>query len=255
MTFSNIDLSRHATVAVLRLSKPADPSNALGISLVRELQNAVRQACREPAVKVLVVTGSRRAFSAGVDLAEMDAAQADDMVALLRAGQSLVRQIMDLEIITLAAINGLALGGGLELALACDIRWAHTRAVLGLPEAKLGVIPGWGGLSLLRRAVPESLCIEMVAGGECLSARRAYDAGLVSRIFDDRDFDAAVVSTAKELADRSERVVKDIKAWLKRERPAIDFAVGDQAFMPLWNRRVRSARPPAIACENWSVQS
>src|SRR5947207_1762020 len=197
MTFSNIDLSLHATVALLRLSKSSDSTNALGISLVRELQEAAREACQNPAVKILVVTGRGRSFSSGVDLAEMDASQAEEMVALLHAGQSLVRQMMDLEVITVAAINGLALGGGLELALACDIRWAHTRAVLGLPEAKLGLIPGWGGLSLLWRAVPESLCVEMVACGECLGARRAYQAGLVSRVFDNQDFEGAVVSEAQ----------------------------------------------------------
>jgi enoyl-CoA hydratase len=245
MTFANLDLSFHASVARVRLAKPSDGANALGMSFLRELQDAAGQACRAPAVRILLVTGTGRSFSAGADLAEIDGADPEEMARLLRAGQSLVRQIMNLEVITVAAINGLALGGGLELALACDIRWARATAVLGLPEANLGLVPGWGGMPLLWRTLPESLCVEMIAGGERINARRAYETGLVSRIYEGRDFEAAVLSDAQKLADKGDDVLKEIKVCLKRQRTAVDLTVGDRSFMSLWNARADSARQTA----------
>src|SRR5205814_5308280 len=140
--------------------------------------------------------------------------------------------------------------GGLELALACDIRWAHTRAVFGVPEVKLGLIPGWGGISLLRRTVPASLCVEMVAGGECIGARRACEAGLVSRVFEDRDFEAAVIAEAKKLAARGESALKEIKALWKRERETIDLTLGDRSFQQLWSGRAELAAPSRANCPN-----
>jgi len=242
-----LDFSLDAPVALVRLAMPPDANNALGLSTVRELQLATAQACQDPATKILIFTGTGRSFSAGASVDEIDRANADEMAALLRAGQSLVRQIMELDVISLAALNGLTLGGGLELALACDIRWAHARAVFGLPEARLGLIPGWGGISLLWRTVPESLCVEMLVGGECISARQAYEAGLVSRLFDNPDFEAAVKSEAKKLADQDPGVLKEVKALLKRERGRLDLSAGDRAFLPLWNGRAHRARASAGA--------
>jgi enoyl-CoA hydratase/carnithine racemase len=253
MTFANLDLSLLSTVALVRMAKPSDAANSLGMSLVRELQDAVAQAARDPAVGLLVLTGSGRSFSVGADLAEMDGANPGGITPLLRAGQALVRQIMNLDVITVAAVNGLALGGGLELAMACDIRWAHPTAVFGLPEARLGLVPGWGGMTLLWRTVPESLCIEMIAGGERIGARRAYEAGLVSRLFEGRDFEAAVLAAAKEMADKSDGVLKGVKAWLKGQRTAVDLTSGDGCFLSLWNSRAEKASPPAICRADTSV--
>ena len=237
MTFRNVSLSIHDGVAVLRLASPSKAANALGLSVLKELREAATQARRTRAVKLLVLTGSGRSFSSGVDRAELQAADPEAIRALLGGGQALVRQILNFDLLTIAAINGVALGGGLELALSCDIRWAHQRAVLGLPEARLGLVPGWGGMSLLRRTVPESLWVEMVVGGECIGAHRAYDYGLVSRIFEGHDFEAKVVAAALKLADATEIVLETVKAELKRERAAIDPAAADGSFLSLWNGR------------------
>lgn len=254
MTFANLDLSLHSTVAWVRLAKPSDATNSLGMPLLRELQDAVVQACQDPAVRLLVVTGSGRSFSVGADLAEMEGANSGEIAPLLRAGQSLVRQIMNLDVITVAAVNGLALGGGLELAMACDIRWAHATAVFALPEAALGLVPGWGGMTLLWRTIPESLCVEMIAGGERIGARRAYDAGLVSRVFEGRDFEATVLTAAKKLADKADGVLKEVKAWLKGHRASVDLNAGDRSFLSLWNARAESAPAPATRPADTSVR-
>jgi len=251
MTFVNLDFSPHANVGLLRLAKPSDPTNALGLSVLGELRDALEQASRDPALRLLVFTGKGRSFSVGADLSEIDGADSEGIGPLLSAGQLLLRQILDLDIITVAAVNGLALGGGLELALACDIRWAHATAVFGLPEAGLGLVPGWGGMSLLWRTIPESLCVEMIAGGDGIGARRAYEAGLVSRIFEGRDFEATALAEARQLADKGDRVLKQVKAWLKRQRESVDLAAGDGPFLSLWNSAARAAQPPATSGSKW----
>ena len=249
-----LDLSLDAPVALVRLANPSDATNALGLSFIQDLQQATAQACQDPAIKLIVFTGTGRSFSAGASLKEIDGADADEIVALLRAGQSLVRQILHLDVISIAAINGLTLGGFLELALACDIRWTHARGVFGLPESKLGLIPAWGGISLLWRTVPDSLCFEMLASGECISAHRAYEAGLVSRIFEGRDFEAAVKSEAKKLADRNEGVLRELKSLLKREKGRVNLGAADRSFLPLWNGRTNPVRPATIKRGDGSVQ-
>ncbi|SRR6266511_3497509 len=246
MTYENLEFSRHDAIALIRLSRLSDATHTLGPSFLRELRAAATQACDDPSVKLLVLTGKGKSFSAGTDLIEIRAYTAEEVHRFLRAGQALLRQIMDLAVITIAAVNGLALGGGLELALACDMRWAHARAAFGLPESHLGLIPGWGGMSLLRRTVPESLCVEMVAGGELITARRAYEAGLVSRIFEGRDFESAVLAEARQLAGKSKGVLKEIKALWRRERGAIDFAAADRSFLMLWNGRADLERMPFV---------
>lgn len=242
MTVEPAAVSFHGNVAVVRLARPSDPTNALDVDLIRGLEEAVASASRNPEVKVIVLTGSGRAFSSGAALADLQRGDGGGMVNLLRAGQSLLRRILNLDRITVAAINGLALGGGLELALACDIRWAHSRAVLGLPESRLGLIPGWGGISLLRRTAPDSLVAEMLAGGETIGARRARDAGLVSRVFEGPDFDSAVLAAAARLAEPPGTALKAIKARLKLERGTVDLAAGDTSFLGLWNERAGSTR-------------
>ena len=154
----------------------------------------------------------------------------------LKSGQSLVRQVLDLDVLTVAAINGVALGGGLELALACDIRWAHSRAVLGLPESTLGLLPGWGGIPLLWRAGPASLAAEMVAGGRRIGARRARSAGLVSRLFDGPDFEGTVMREAARLVGPG-AAPRAIKSMLKHARGPVELSATDTTFASLWGRR------------------
>jgi len=247
MTFENVDFSLHDTVALLRLANPFDSANTLRMSALRELRQAAASACDHHGVRLLMVTGKGRSFSAGAAIGEWDACKDQQVLGFLREGQSLLQQVMDLDVITIAAVNGIALGGGLELALACDIRWAHARAVFGLPEAKLGLLPGWGALSLLRRTVPASLGVEMVASGEFISAGRAYEAGLVSRLFQERNFQAAALAEGRKLADKPAGTLRELKALLRYQRGKVDLSAADSSFLKLWNGHDRSAENP---CEN-----
>lgn len=240
MTFTNLELSQPGDgVAVLRLAGPIARNNLLDSSFLRELHAATGHLREQAGVKLLVLTGTGRTFSTGADLDEIRSCGDEEVRRFLHAGQALVRRIMALDCLTVAAVNGLALGGGLELALACDIRWAHRRAVFALPEAKLGLLPGWGGVPLLGRLVPESFASEMVARGDFVSAGRGYEVGLVSRLFDGGDFEAAVLGELKKMADRGEQVLREIKEAARRNRENVNLSACDDAFLALWNERTR----------------
>ena len=241
MTFEHIDFSLHDTVALMGLANPFDTANTLGLSAVRELREAAAVALNHRSVRILMITGKGRSFSAGAAIGNREISTEQQVRGLLREGQLLLREIMDLDIITIAAVNGLALGGGLEVTLACDIRWAHTKAVFGLPEVKLGLVPGWGGLSLLRRTIPASLSAEMILGGEFISARRAYEAGLVSRIFRERDFQKTAVAEGRKLADKPANALRELRALLRWQRGKVDLSAADSSFLNLWNDHYRSA--------------
>jgi enoyl-CoA hydratase/carnithine racemase len=235
MTFENVDLSLHGAVALVRLTKPADAGNALGMASLRELREAAKCACDHPSVRLLMIVGTGRSFSVGADIAELEACDVRQVFAFLHEGQALLRQLINLDVITLAAVNGLALGGGMELALACDIRWAHARAVFGLPEAKRGLLPGWGAMSLLGRRAPASLGVEMVVSGELISARRAYETGLVSRLFDQRDFETAALAEAEKLSEGPPGILRETKAVLRNQNSDVDLSAADRSFLRLWN--------------------
>jgi len=246
MAFENVEFSLHDAVALVRIAKTSDSGNTLGTSSLRELRDAAVSASGNRTVRLLMVTGKGRTFSAGADIGEIDGCENRKVLAFLREGQALLRQIMDLDVITIAAVNGLALGGGMELALACDIRWAHARAVFGLPEAKLGLLPGWGAMSLLKWRAPASLGAEMVVSGEFISARRSYESGLVSRLFQDRNFEAAALAQAGHLADTPAGTLREIKALLRCQRRELNLSAGDRPFLRLWNRghdRPRKKKP------------
>jgi len=239
MTYENFDVSFHDEVAMIRLANPDDPNNSLGTAFLRDLQAVIPRVASNPGLKLVLFIGTSRAFSSGANLDKLADATEEEIAALLHEGQWLLQDIMGLNVITIAAVNGVALGGGLELALACDIRWAHRRAVFGLPEVRRGLLPGWGGLSLLRRIAPESLCVEMAAGGQFIGARRAYEAGLVSRLFEGRDFEAAALSEA----------LRELKLQLKRGRGSVDLSAGNGSFLTLWKARRRTVRAPAVPLE------
>jgi enoyl-CoA hydratase/carnithine racemase len=248
MTFEHIELGEADDgVLLVRLASSADRVNTLHRAMVRELREAVGGVRNSSGLKLLVFTGKGRTFSVGADLNEIRDAGPEEIRSFLHAGQSLMRMIMDLQIPAVAAVNGLALGGGLELALACDIRWAHRRSVFGMPESKRGLIPGWGGIPLLERLVQEPFLHRMVARGEYFSARKVHEAGLVSRLFDDADFEATVSAEIKKMTCREGHELREIKDRARRDKGDADLSACDEAFLRLWNdpRRGGPALMPA----------
>jgi methylglutaconyl-CoA hydratase len=182
MSESPVSSIRKGAAAVITLDRP-DRMNALSRDALIELGKAFREAISDSAVRVIILTGSGdKAFSAGADLKERKGMSEDEV------RQQLVRYRDEMGVIdrspkpVVAAINGVALGGGLELALACDLRVAAPSAVLGLPETTLGIIPGAGGTQRLPRIVGEARAKEMILLARRLSADEALTWGLVNRV-------------------------------------------------------------------------
>lgn len=184
-------------VALLTLGEGAERS-CLDESLLRQLLERHSALERDPHVGVIVLTSPGRVFALGADLEGMSGMSDGARDVYLRLGQELSSALRQSRAVTIAAVNGLAFGGGLELALACDIRWAHRRAAFELPECKIGVLPAWGATRLLRGALAGSLAMELLCGRR-LTALEALQAGLVSRVFEGAEFGGEVVAAAREL--------------------------------------------------------
>jgi enoyl-CoA hydratase/carnithine racemase len=168
---------------VARMTLQNPPANVLSAVLIEELEESFEEIEHDASVRVVIVTGSGRFFCAGADvheLLQLNTAQLGTEFA--KRGQKLLNRIEHGHTPVVAAINGTCVGGGLELALACHIRLAAAEAVLGLPEVKLGLIPGFGGTQRLPRVVGQSKATEMILTGATISADEALQVGLVNRV-------------------------------------------------------------------------
>ena len=194
---NTILLEREADgIAVITVNRP-DKLNALNADTVRQLDARLREARDDDAIRVILLTGAgEKAFVAGADIAELSRMGPIDGVAISREGQATFRMMEAMPKPVIGVINGFALGGGLELALACHIRIASTRAKFGLPEVKLGIIPGYGGTIRLPRLVGRGRALEMMLTGEMIDAEEAWRIGLVNRIAEPD----ALLDVARDLA-------------------------------------------------------
>lgn len=172
-------------IGIVTIRRP-QALNALNQDLLMELAQAADLVSQDPEVRVAVFTGEGKAFVAGADIAQITHLQdvfASREFAIL--GQSVFNEIAALPVPTIAAINGFALGGGLELALACDIRVASHKAKLGLPEVGLGIIPGFGGTQRLPRLIGRGRALDLIFTGRHVPAEEALSLGLVNRVGED----------------------------------------------------------------------
>jgi enoyl-CoA hydratase/carnithine racemase len=174
------------------------PVNAFDRTTMAELADAIDEALGHAEVKAIVITGAgQMAFVAGADINELKAVAGSDTVRELSlAGQGVFNRIERAHKPFIAAINGVCLGGGLELALACHVRIAGDRVKLGQPEINLGIIPGWGGTQRLSRIVGRAKAIEIILTGDAITAQEAYRLNLVNRVVPAGE----VLKTAKDLA-------------------------------------------------------
>jgi enoyl-CoA hydratase len=187
----SVELIRRDEFAILTLNRP-EALNALSFTLLREIGEALAEVESWP-VRALIVTGTGpKAFCAGADIKEL---RGRSLVAQKRGaelGQTVFEKVSRLPFASVAAINGFAFGGGLELALACTFRLATTNVKLGLPEIKLGLIPGYGGTQRLPRLVGEARALEIIMTGRTVAAEEAARIGLVNRLVDGNLVEAAI---------------------------------------------------------------
>ncbi len=169
---------------LLTIHRP-DKLNALNAQVIKELDRVFSSLESEPSVKGVVLTGAgEKAFVAGADIKQFQGLTPDDAEAFARRGQSVFDKIENLGKPVVAAVNGFALGGGCELALACHIRVASESASFGQPEVNLGILPGYGGTQRLPKLVGRGLATELILTGERVSAQRAFEIGLVNKVVD-----------------------------------------------------------------------
>lgn len=182
MSFANLLIELKGPVAWLSVNRP-EKLNALNQATLSELQTAFNQLRDDAQVRVIVITGSGpKAFVAGADIAEMQGLNALQARDFSRLGQNLMLSIEQCGKPVIAMINGFALGGGLELAMACSIRIASTTAKLGQPEVNLGLIPGFGGSQRLVRLCGKAAALDLCLSGQAISAERALALNLITRM-------------------------------------------------------------------------
>jgi enoyl-CoA hydratase len=170
-------------IATITVNRP-DKLNALNDALMGELGQAIDEAVARPDVGAVLLTGAGRAFVAGADIGELVTQTAVEGKARAERGQRTFRKFEVSPKPTLAAVNGFALGGGCELAMACHIRLASDKAKFGQPEVKLGIVPGYGGTQRLPRLVGKGRALELLLTGDIIDAIEAYRIGLVNRVVD-----------------------------------------------------------------------
>jgi enoyl-CoA hydratase len=215
MSYKTILFEVEGAVATITCNRP-DKLNALNQELLAELSAAIDEVAGNPAIRVLVLTGAGRAFVAGADIEQFT--KLDPLTAreFAQAGFDLGLKLEGLPIPVIAAVNGYALGGGCELAMACDIIYAADTARFGQPEVNLGIMPGFGGTQRLARLVGKGLAKEICLTGRMLDAAEAKAAGLVARVFPAETLMTEAFKVARNLAEKGRVALRGIKQAIDR---------------------------------------
>ncbi len=199
MPFENLLLDDTEGVRWITINRPAK-LNALNAAVVSELGGAFAEAAADPAVRAVALTGAgEKAFVAGADIGEFVGLTAEAGQELSRRGQRLFAAVAAMDKPVIAAVNGLALGGGCELAMACHLRIAASGARFGQPEVKLGLIPGYGGTQRLPRLVGRARALELLLTGATIDAATAHAWGLVNRVVEPAALHDAAQALAREI--------------------------------------------------------
>ena len=197
MSFEQILIEQDGGVVTITIDHP--PLNVLSAQVGEELGEALDRIDDDPDASVVVLTGrGDRAFAAGADIKELQRLSGSDAEEMTHRWHRLFRRIEGFRLPVIAAVNGVALGGGCELAMACDLRYASEKARFGQPEINLGLVPGWGGTQRLPRLIGRGRALELMMTGDMFDAAEAHRLGLVNRVTAPED----LMDTVGELAGR-----------------------------------------------------
>ena len=211
-----IGVERDGAVAVVTIDRQ-EALNALDPPTLGELRDRLAELAGDADVRVVVLTGAGdRAFVAGADIKAMSAMDIEQAQAWGDLGHATATLLETMPKPTVAAVNGFALGGGCELALACDVRYASTAAKLGQPEVSIGIIPGWGGTQRLPRVVGIGRAKELIMTGRLVDAEEAFRIGLVNAVFPPEELMEKSLELARELAAKSPLVLAAAKQAMNR---------------------------------------
>lgn len=203
-----VDVERHDAVTIVTVNEP-DKVNVLNSERLSSLLDVFREIDGERSTRCVVLTGAGdRAFIAGADVREMAEKTPDEALAFARLGHAVATSIERLAQPVIAAVNGFALGGGCEVALACDIRLASERAIFGQPEVGLGVPPGWGGTQRLARVIGPGLASELILSGRRVDAAEAFRIGLVNAVYPATELMDQATGLAEQIAANGPAAVR-----------------------------------------------
>lgn len=201
----------HDRIALLKVDRP-DALNALNRNTLHELQHFLDLTAKQEKLKALILTGSgEKAFIAGADIKEMQTMSHTELRSFWALGRVVADTLETAPFLTIAAINGFALGGGLEMALACDFIYASQTSKLGLPEVNLSVIPCFGGIQRLARAIGTRQAKEFTMSGRIITAAEAKEIHLINRICNPEDLLQSCLKTAQEITQHSSLATISVK--------------------------------------------
>jgi 3-hydroxypropionyl-coenzyme A dehydratase len=229
-----IQLEPQGDIAILRINRP-EALNAMNLDVISELSKMIDIIAADGSIKTLVITGAgERSFCAGADISYMvniDPMQAEKYAT---SAQDVINKIDRLEKPVIAAVNGFALGGGCELAMACDIRIASSNAKIGQPEVTIGIPPGWGGTQRLMRIVGPAKAKELIFTGKMITADEAYQIGLVNKVInlgsDDKIPPEAPKGDAAKEKERASEIAKTLNRKLMDESLALAKEIAKNSF-------------------------
>ena len=209
-----IRYEKQDNIGIITINRP-EALNALNTAVFNELEPLVGEIERDATLAALIITGEGRSFVAGADIGEQCPMDLEAGRKWARRGSSVFRRIEKLEIPTIAAVNGFALGGGCELALACDIILASEKAKFGQPEVGLGITPGFGGTQRLARIVGVSNAMELILTAKVIKAEEAKEMGLVSHVYPAEELMDKAMELAQAIAANAQVAVRQSKAAIR----------------------------------------
>jgi len=210
MDYKNIIFENIEGIAYLRLNRP-NAMNALNSEVLDELDSAIGDIAINDDIKCVIITGSGRAFVAGADISQMSLLNVMEGRDMTIKGQHVMSKIEKLDKPVIAAVNGYALGGGCELAMACDFRIASTEAKFGQPEVNLGIIPGYGGTQRLPRLVGEGMAKYLIFSADIIDAEEAFRIGLVQKVVPAESLLSEAKKTAEIIMSKAQIAIKMAK--------------------------------------------
>ena len=217
MDYQILQLKVEDSIGLITIQRPK-ALNALNSRFFQEMDAMLDDIQARDDIRVVVITGEGKAFAAGADIAEMSGMSKEEGQQFSRTGQEVFNKIEQLEVPIIAAVNGFALGGGCELAAACDFRIASTKAKFGQPEVNLGLIPGFSGSQRLPRLIGDANALYMLVSGENLAAEEAMSLGLVQKVVEADLLMDETFKIAAKITQKGPEAVKRVKNVVRRGR-------------------------------------
>jgi enoyl-CoA hydratase len=209
MNYKNLLLDIKDNAAIVTINRP-DKLNALNTETIDELESVFEEIRKNDDVYVVIITGSgEKAFVAGADIKELNKLDVLSAKDFSERGNFVFNLIDNFDKLVIAAVNGFALGGGCELALACDIRFAGENAKFGQPEVNLGIIPGYGGTQRLARTVNSARAAEYILTGDMINADEALRIGLVNKVFSQEELLNKTIEFASKISSKGQQAVRN----------------------------------------------